>query len=192
MAMDREELLEYLEQVDHSKEKRDQAANMVMENPEIVEYFLEIAASGSNRLASKACWVIEFTARQDLRFVYEHIERFLEIIPNLREESSIRPMAKICELLVLEHYSGNALSSAHRLSNNHLELMATICFDWLIGPHKVAAKAFSMTCLYHLGKNFSWIHPELKLVLEQNYANESAAYKARARHILPRLKKSSQ
>ncbi|MGB3152866.1 MAG: adenylosuccinate lyase, partial [Maribacter sp.] len=63
------------------------------------------------------------------------------------------------------------------------------CFDWLIGNHKVAAKAYSMTCLLFLGRKFDWIHPELKLVLEQNYASGSAAYKARARMTLAKINK---
>lgn len=190
--MEREELDDYLEDVDHSKEKREIAADLVRKKPELVDQLLEIASSGNDRRSSKACWVIEFAARQDLSCVYEHIDGILALLPRLRAESSIRPMAKICEMLVLEHYSGNVLSSSYRLTNEHLELMATTCFDWLIGPHKVAPKAFSMTCLYHLGKNFPWIHPELQLVLEQNYSNESAAYKSRARHILPLIRSSQQ
>ena len=61
-------------------------------------------------------------------------------------------------------------------------------FDWLIGNHKVAAQAYSMTCLLLLGEKFDWIHPELKMILEQNYAVGSAAYKARARMTLAKLK----
>jgi len=70
----------------------------------------------------------------------------------------------------------------------HLEQMGAACFDWLIGEHKVAAKAYSMTSLLLLGHRFEWIHPELKMVLQQNYSSGSAAYKARARITLSKLK----
>jgi hypothetical protein len=38
-----------------------------------------------------------------------------------------------------------------------------------------------------LGSTFSWIHPELKVNLEANFNEGSAAFKARARHILKKL-----
>lgn len=189
--MEKEELLEYLDHVDHSKEKRQQLADVVLNKPEVLGQLFEIVARGEKQTVSKACWVVEYTFRQDLDLIFDQMDKFIDILPKLHEESSIRPMAKICEMLILKHYSGSAVEHEFRLGRDQLEHMATICFDWLIGPHKVATKAFSMTCLYHLGKSFSWIHPELKLILEQNYPKESAAYKARARHILPCIKNST-
>ena len=185
--MEKEELLEYLHRIDHSKDKRQKLTDVVLDKPDILGQLFEIAASGDKQTVSKACWVIEYTIRQDIDMIFDQIDKFIDILPKLHEESSIRPMAKICEMLILRHYSRSALEHKFRLGKDQLERMSTICFDWLIGDHKVATKAFSMTCLYHLGKSFSWIHPELKLILEQNYPKESAAYKARARHILPRI-----
>ena len=45
-----------------------------------------------------------------------------------------------------------------------------------------------MTTLYLFGKEFDWIHPELAIILERDFYNESAAFKARARHILKKIK----
>jgi len=70
------------------------------------------------------------------------------------------------------------------------EKMVELGFQWLIDDTiKVAPRAYSMTSLFQLGKDIDWVHSELKLVVEQNYASESAAYKARARMILNKLKK---
>ena len=74
------------------------------------------------------------------------------------------------------------------LNKKHLETITSACFDWLIGNHKVAAQAYAMTCLLLLGRKFDWIHPELRSILEQNYPNGSAAYKARARMTLAKLR----
>ena len=187
--MDHDTLIRILDKVDHSMDQRQFAAQLVFDNPSLVSQLLKIASGNHGRKSAKACWVIEFAARQDLSCIHQEVQQFLEALPHIKGESSIRPMAKICELLVLEHYSKKSLDREYRLSNAQLEQIATVCFDWLIGPHKVAPKAFSMTCLYHLGKSFDWIHPELYMVLEQNYSAESAAYKARARHIFAHLKK---
>ncbi|WP_378176144.1 hypothetical protein [Aquimarina sp. SS2-1] len=45
-----------------------------------------------------------------------------------------------------------------------------------------------MTSLYLLGTEFDWVHPELKITLENNYHSGSAAYQARSRMILKKLK----
>ena len=47
-----------------------------------------------------------------------------------------------------------------------------------------------MTTLLLLGKNIAWIHPELQLILKQNYESGSAAYKARARMTLKALEEN--
>ena len=103
-------------------------------------------------------------------------------------DSAVRPMAKICEFLIKAYFAESGSDIQKNLTDHHLELIATTCFDWLIGEHKVAAKAYSMTSLLLLGRKFDWIHSELKIIIEQNYHNGSAAYKARARHTLAKLK----
>ena len=63
-----------------------------------------------------------------------------------------------------------------------------VAFEYMIGDYKVAPKAYSMNTLYLFGKEFDWIYPELVSILERNFYNESAAFKARARHILKKIK----
>ena len=67
--------------------------------------------------------------------------------------------------------------------------MTECCFDWLITNQKVACQAYSMDALYLLGTEKEWIHPELKITLEQNISSQSAAYKARGRITLEKIKK---
>lgn len=166
-------------------------ARIITAQPQMVAPLLEIAFKVDDPISSKACWVLEFTTKENLNYIFPYLDDFVEKIGSLKIQSAIRPMAKICELLVLCYFSGENKDCRLALQDNHLEALAISCFDWLIGDHKVAAKAYSMTSLFLLGKKFDWIHPELRLVLEQNYAKGSAAYKARARHTLAKLKKVS-
>ncbi len=182
------ELYEKLNYVNHSREKRLEMAQLVLANPALVGPLLDIAFEVDNPISSRACWVLEFTAKEDLRYLDDHLDIFLGKLPAIYLHSSVRPMAKICEYLILEHYKPVANKGVCKLNEVHLEQIATACFDWLIGPQKVAPKAYSITCLYHLGKSFSWIHPELRLVLEQEYSKGSAAFKARARQVLAKLR----
>ena len=59
----------------------------------------------------------------------------------------------------------------------------------MISNHKVATKAYSMNALFLFGKNYDWVHQELKLILQQNISKESAAYKARGKMTLELINK---
>ncbi len=186
--MTKEELFKALDYVNHSREKRKEMATLVINNPELVAPLLEIAFEQNSQISSKACWVLEFTAKERLPYIFNHLDVFTASLSELHLHPSVRPMAKICEYLILGYFKKQNKEVQKALSNMHLERITTACFDWIIGDHKVAAQAYSMTCLLLLGQKFEWVHPELKMILEQNYAAGSAAYKARARMILAKLK----
>lgn len=185
--MTKEQLIQSLDYVNATREKRMQMTRSVMGNPKLLAPLLQIAFEGQNPVCDKACWILEYVVKQNPEFILPYINNFTQGLHTLKSESSIRPMAKICEILTKAFFSRKPNNIQTVLSQDHLERMASACFDWLIGDHKVASKAYSMTSLFLLGKTFDWIHPELKLVLEQNYASGSSAYKARARMTLEKL-----
>ncbi len=184
-----EQLRNALDYVNHSREKRTEMAHLVSTNPHLVPPLLQLAFEDKSHISSKACWVMEFTAKENLRYIFPYLDTFTATIGILKRDSSVRPMAKICEYLTIAYFK-KPLDATLRntITDEHLEKITSACFDWLIGTHKVATQAYSMTCLFLLGSKFDWIHPELKIILEQNYHKGSAAYKARARMILKKLK----
>ena len=59
-----------------------------------------------------------------------------------------------------------------------------ICFDYLASPTEaVAIKAFSMTVLANMAKDYPEIITELKLIIEEQYAHQTAAFKGRAKKL---------
>ena len=119
--------------------------------------------------------------------MYPYLDRFVQGLKGVRPESSIRPLAKICELLLISYYKPRTGTTQPPLNQDHKEIITAACFDWLISTEKVAPKAYSMQSLLLLGKEIRWVHPELRAVLDQQYAEGSPAYQARARHILKKL-----
>lgn len=187
--MTKVELHEALNYVNHSREKRLEMAQLILDTPHLVHPLLEIAFDVSDPISFRACWVLEYTLKQHLSYLFPYIDLFTAQVHTVQLDSSIRPMAKICECLIISYFSKKKTDTQNILKEEHLEKITTTCFDWLIGDHKVAAKAYSMTSLFLLGKKYPWVHPELRMVLEQNYHQGSAAYKARARHTFEKLKK---
>ena len=188
--MTKKELCHALNYVNATRENRSKMACKIEENPHLIPILIEISKDDIDPISCKASWVLEFLIKKKLEFIFPYIDSFLCSLSSLTFESSIRPASEICMLLVEHHYSVKSSLSKRILTKQHLNTIAEAAFDWLIGDHKVAPKAYSMTTLLLLGENITWIHPELKLILNQNYENGSAAYKARARMTLKALEKS--
>lgn len=189
--MTKKELYQSLDYINATRRKRTEMATIVLSNTDLLEPLLEIAFDVDNPISSKACWILEYVAKENLDYILPHINLFSDNINSVKLDSSVRPMAKVCGYLIKAYFAKNKNKTQDSLTHNHLELIAASCFDWLIGDHKVAAKVYAMTSLLLLGRKFEWIHPELKMVIEQNYASGSAAYKARARMTLEKLKSNT-
>lgn len=73
----------------------------------------------------------------------------------------------------------------------HGKIMS-ICFDYIqSNDTAIAIKAFSLTILDNLSKQYPEIMSELKLIIGERWEHETAAFHSRARKILKRGEKKS-
>ena len=172
------------------REERMQAADTICKNPDSIPLLLEFIFDQEEQYGFKGGWALGLALQQDCDLITPHLDVFIAGLSGLTHESAIRPMAKICETLCLKYYKNRDPLYRSKLKTSHRKQMAEVCFDWLIGDHKVAPKAYSMSALCELGMEFDWIHPELEMVLNRNYENGSAGYKTRARKVLDKIRKS--
>jgi len=166
-----------------------EVANWVLDNPETFSDLLDFCYDLKNDISYKASWILEIVVKDDLSLVYPEIDRFCNQLEHITRDQSLRPMAKICEIIIHEFYKNKTSEIKKVLSQKHKEQITTNCFDWLITDQKVACKAYSISSLYALGTEFDWIHPELETILKEGYNNHSAAFKARARQFLAKIEK---
>jgi hypothetical protein len=190
--VDKTEIYELLNYVDATRKKRIAAACKALDNPDMLEPLLTIGIQNHRQISSRAFWILEYVAKENLTCLLPYLDTFTGNLGKIVLDSSIRPAAKICECLIKTYFSKTGNTVQQEMTLTHLEHMAACCFDWLIGEQKVAVKVYSMTCLLLLGRKFDWIHPELKLILAENYAHGSAAYRARARITLEKLNKAGR
>ncbi|MGJ8593483.1 MAG: adenylosuccinate lyase [Aquaticitalea sp.] len=188
--MTTEQLYTELNYVDHSRANRNKYAQMVIAQPKLIPKLLDILFRVDDKVSCRAAWVLEFMCSEHLEALLPYLDRFTENIHKVHLDSAERPVAKICESLALayDHKEKNAIQSS--LSPSHKEKIIEAAFDWMIKDVKVAPKAYSMTTLYLLGKDYDWVHPELRIIIERDFSNQSAAFKARARHILKKINKN--
>jgi hypothetical protein len=184
-----EELHINIDSLNHSKESRANAVTAIIDYSEVIPELIQYAFQG-NKNSHKVCWWLEFLNRQHIEILCPFITSILSGSIHLTNDSAIRPIAKIIENFALNYYSKQPNKEVRKMMTPSVrEKMVELGFQWLIDDTiKVAPRAYSMTSLFHLGKDIDWVHTELRLVVEQNYSSESVAYKARARMILRKLK----
>ncbi len=180
------QLYESLSYVNSSKESRFKYAVVLIENPQLISPCLKIICSNEDPQSSRAGWILEYACRIKLNLLLPYLDDLLNVIPNVKLDSALRTLAKICELLCIAHYKEKSID----LTSEQKDILIESCFDWLITEQKVALKAYSMSSLFLLGTDRDWIHPELKKILEKDFSKSSAAYKARAKHIFIKLNKA--
>ncbi|REG98162.1 hypothetical protein [Flavobacterium aquicola] len=180
------ELQSKLDYVNAYRENRLKAAREIIENKDYFDELVSISFSPSDKNNHKACWILEFVSYEKLIWLQPHLDFLFENLKHLKEESSLRPIAKVIQLLVKSHYTKD--ENDIFLSEENLQNCIEASFDWLINDTKVATKAYSIRTLYLLGNHYDWIHPELQIILNKDYADHSAAYKAVAKEVLKKIK----
>lgn len=181
-------LYQELNYVNHSREKRLYYANLVIDNPDLIPTLLEILFMVNDKISPRAGWVFEFMCSKSLEAAIPHLDTFTNSIHKVHLDSAVRPVAKVCEYLTTAYYSKTKNEIQSALQPKHLEKIIEACFDWMINDEKIAPKAYAMNTLFLLGKDYDWIHPELVIILERDYQMQSSGFKARARHILKKIK----
>lgn len=187
--MTTEQLYKELEYVNHSRDHRKKYALLVINNPNLIPQVLDILFNVDDKRSCRAAWLLEFVARENLDAILPHLDKITMEMHRVHLDPAVRPMAKICEYLIEAYYHKLPNHTKDYLKSIHKERIIELSFDYLITDQKVAAKAYSMNTLFLLGKEYDWIHPELVLILERDFNSGSAAFKARARHLLKKLKK---
>lgn len=186
------ELYNELNYVNHSREKRLYYAQMIQNSPNLISSLLEVLFMVDDKISARAAWVFEFMCNDDITTIIPHLDLFTSHIHKVHLDSAVRPVAKICEFLAKAYHSKNDNPIKNALSETHKERIIETCFDYMINDEKIAPKAYSMNALFLLGKDYDWVHPELALILERDFQMQSSGFKARARHILKKIKKDEK
>lgn len=160
------------------------AANWVLQHTETFPELLQYCFANDPIISHKANWVLEFVCLDSLDLLYPQLDFFFKKISTVKTDSSVRPLAHICELLILQYYKKKDTILLKMFTEVHKEQLASCCFDWLITDQKVACQVRAMTCLYYLGTESDWIHPELQTILASKISVGSAGYQSRGKKTL--------
>ena len=175
------ELFDRLEKSSAHTQNRLDNASYILKNTNLLDELISFSFATENKLHIRACCILEkvFEIQFDLAIPY--LEIICKNLGNLNNDSAIRSISRFIHFMVYDN------TKKKYLSENNLEKITIVCFDWLISDIRVAPKAHAIYTLFELGKNQNWIYPELKQILEHYTGSESAGYKSVARKILKKL-----
>jgi len=160
---------------EHSKEHALQVANYACSSPKHFAELINCFLDKEYRVAQRAAWSVSWAARKNPKMVMPHIGKLVAQLQRTDvHDAVIRNSVRVLEAIdIPEEYHGNVMNA---------------CFEFIEKTSTPAAiKAFSLTTLFRLSKYYPEIKPELKLIIEDRWDNESPAFKSRGRKILKAL-----
>ncbi|WP_338730954.1 hypothetical protein R3L15_07760 [Mangrovimonas cancribranchiae] len=103
--MTTKQLYEELNYVNHSREKRLQYANLLLNNTYLVPKTLDILFMTDDKISCRAAWILEFMCGEQLDAIIPHLDYFTKNMKYVHFDSAVRPVAKICEYLAKAYYA---------------------------------------------------------------------------------------
>lgn len=123
------------------------------------------------RVVQRAAWPVSYCVEEQPGFIKKHFSR---LIKNLKKKG-IHDAVKRNSVRLLQYVS---------IPEKFHGQVMDFCFRYISSPTEpVAIKAFSITILQNLAKQYPEIINELKLVIEERWDYETAAFKTRARKL---------
>ena len=146
--------------------------DFVLENPEYLKDVITFATDLTNKNHYKAVWIIEMLAETHPELLVSFIDSICNIAPQYKHESAIRGISRTILFLTT--------SKKISLTEKQQEKFIETSLDRLIGNDKIAPKVFAMYALLHYAKTQEWIKEELRNIIDNDFANQSAGYKIKS------------
>ncbi len=127
------------------------------------------------RLAQRAAWSVTWATKNNPEIIKPYIKDLvIQIQRKDVHPAVVRNSVRILEQIdIPEEFHGEVMNA---------------CFGFIETPSTpIAIKAFSLTTLFNLSKQYPEIKPELKLIIEERWDTETAAFRSRGRKILSAL-----
>ncbi len=163
---------ELLKEKNYTKEQALKISEYACSSPKYFKELMQCFLSGEYRLAQRAAWTVSRAAQKNPEIIQPYIKDLIKQLSRKNvHDAVIRNSVRILQKIKIpEAFHGD-------LMNN--------CFAFIeSNTTPVAIKAFSLTTLFNLSEVYPEIRNELKLIIEERWNHETAAFKSRAKKIL--------
>jgi hypothetical protein len=157
---------------EHSKRQCDRIVDYIGNDAGRFAILVELFFRGEYRITQRAAWPLSNCVRNHPELIGPY---FKPLLDNLQKKglhvAVIRNTLRLLQdVEIPKRYQGRVMST---------------CFNILQSPGSaIAVKAFSLTVLQNLSRQYPEIKPELKLIIEEQWEHATPAIRSRARKIL--------
>ncbi len=163
----REQLLK-----EHSRANCDKIVQWIGKDQLRFDELFNLFLSDEYRVVQHAAWPLSYAVIANPQLIKKHFKKLVGNLdkPGIHSAVKRNTMRLLQEIDIPVTYHGKIMDN---------------CFKYISTPAEpVAIKAFSLTVLEKLAKTYPDIIPEIKLLIEENYGRETAAFKSRAKKLL--------
>ena len=160
---------------EHSKKQCDLVVRYIGKDSKRFAQLMKLFFEGEYRVMQRAGWPMSYCVRKYPELIQPYFERLIKNLEHKNlHEAVIRNTVRVLEVVdIPKRWQGQVMN---------------ICFNYLLSNEAAAAiKAYTLTVLDNLRSKYPEIGPELKLVIEERWPHEKAAFRSRARKILKKL-----
>jgi len=160
---------------EHSKANCNRIVKWIGNNQEKFDELFFLFTGNEYRVIQRAAWPVSYCIQMHPQLIRKHFSRLLKNLENTNVHVAVkRNTIRLLQYVTIpKKFHGQVMN---------------LCFGYISTPGEAAAvKAFSLTVLQNLAKQYPEISHEIKLVIDERWDYESAAFKARARKLIKEL-----
>ncbi len=164
-----------LEDKTQNKTKAMQVAGFACLSAKNFKELMQCFLANDYRLAQRAAWSVSRAVIKKPEMIKPHIQSLVDQLERTDVHAAvIRNSVRVLEAIEIPELLHGKVMNA--------------CFNFIEQPATpIAIKAFALTTLFNLSKYYPEIKPELKLIIEDRWENETPAFKSRGKKILKQL-----
>lgn len=159
----------------HTKVNCEEIVSWIGDSQKRFDELFKLFVGDEYRITQRAGWPLSYVIESHPDFIRKHFKKLIQNLAKQNTHEAVRrSTVRLLQYVEIpELYQGTIMDA---------------CFNYIADPgEKPAVKAFSLTVLENLSKQYPEIKPELKQIIEDRWEYESAAFHSRARKILKKL-----
>jgi hypothetical protein len=157
---------------EHSKKQCNKIVNWIGEDNNKFKELIQLFLNGEYRVVQRAAWPMSYCAKEHPEWINSYFPDFLDRLEKKDAHDAVRRniVRVFQDINIPRKYHGRIMNC---------------CFEFIQSNEiAIAIKAFSLTILENLSKQYPDIIPELILIIEERWGIETAAFRSRAKKIL--------
>ena len=160
---------------EHSKAQTNKIIKWIGSDQKRFDELFKLFLNDEYRVVQRAAWPLSYCVINHPELIRKHFSKLVKNLgkPNIGDSVKRNTVRLLQHIAIPEEFHGEIMS---------------ICFNYISDPQeKVAIKAFSLSILQNLCRQYPEIRQELKTIIEDRWDYETVAFRSRAKKILKEL-----